>query len=611
MRTFKKIYIFCLLISTLPLIQAQNNKEQLAIQYYQNQEYEKAIDLFKDLYLKHPDAYYYNYYFQTLLHLQDFKEAERLVNKQIKIYPLIQKYKVDLGYVFSLAGEDKKAQKTYEQCIYQNKHTSASIKELSEAFQSYKRYDYAVQTLLEGRKISEIPSDYALELGHLYGLIGKHNQAIEEYMNLLTVNPAALGEVESILVTWLIDDPEQQKRNIIHKAILTYLQKNPDLQVYSSLMLWLALQEKDFSTALRQAKAMDKRYKENGQLVYEIAEIAGENYDFATALEAYDYILNVKGAESPFYSLARIASLHTNYKQISTKYPVDATAVKNLDNRLTNYFQQQNLYMQNFNLFRKWMQLKAIYAKDILTAKQLLEKAVYQSKLPPKDLACLKVDLGDILRLNDEVWEAVLLYAQVEKDFPNDTIGQLAKFKNAKLSFYLGEFDWAKAQLDVLRAATSKLIANDAMYLSMLIFDNESEDSINLALMYYARADFMIENHRLDEAKLLLDSIHEISLYHSLTDDILYKQAEIALKKNHYHQADSLLNQLIQNYPYDLLADDALYLRATLYDFYIKDIYTAMDLYQEFIRNYPSSVYVVDARKRFRSLRGDVLQQVN
>ena len=149
------------------------------------------------------------------------------------------------------------------------------------------------------------------------------------------------------------------------------------------------------------------------------------------------------------------------------------------------------------------------------------------------------------------------------------------------------------------------------MYLSMLIFDNESEDSINLALMYYARADFMIENHRLDEAKLLLDSIHEISLYHSLTDDILYKQAEIALKKNHYHQADSLLNQLIQNYPYDLLADDALYLRATIYDFYIKDIYTAMDLYQEFIRNYPSSIYVVDARKRFRSLRGDVLQQVN
>jgi len=120
-----------------------------------------------------------------------------------------------------------------------------------------------------------------------------------------------------------------------------------------------------------------------------------------------------------------------------------------------------------------------------------------------------------------------------------------------------------------------------------------------------------LESNRLEQASLMLDSINDVALYHSLSDDILYKKAEIAIKKNNYPQADSLLSLLIQNYPYDLLADDALYLKASLYDFYIKDIFTAMDLYQQLIKNYPSSIFVVDARKRFRTLRGDVLQQVN
>lgn len=611
MNTFKKIIVFCLLISSLPFIQAQNSNEQLAIQYYQEQAYEKAVELFKDLYQKRPDAYYYDYYLKTLLILKEFKEAERLVNKQIKIYSLIQKYKVDLGYVYQQAGEIKKAEKAYESCIYEINHTSYSIKELAQAFQSYQLNDYAVKTLLQGRKISQQPNDFALELGNLYSLSGKYETAITEYLSLIAVNSAALTEVEAILVSWLIDDPNQQKRNIIHTALLKYLNKYPDLQVYSSLMLWLAMQEKDFSAAMRQAKAIDKRYKENGQTVFDIAEIAGENLDFKTALDGYEYILTVKGDNSPFYNLAYIASLHTKFKQISTTYPVNITEANALDKQLENFFNTYRLNIQNVNLFREWTQLKSLYANDLQTAKQLLEQAVYQTRLPAIDLATLKVDLGDILRLTNEVWDAMLLYAQVEKDFPNDTIGHLAKYKNAKLSFYLGEFDWAKAQLDVLRAATSKLIANDAMNLSMLIFDNLSDDSLNLGLMYYARADFLLESNRLEQASLMLDSINDVALYHSLSDDILYKKAEIAIKKNNYPQADSLLSLLIQNYPYDLLADDALYLKASLYDFYIKDIFTAMDLYQQLIKNYPSSIFVVDARKRFRTLRGDVLQQVN
>ncbi|NLJ82456.1 MAG: tetratricopeptide repeat protein [Bacteroidales bacterium] len=590
---------------------AQTNNEQLAVQYFKNQEYEKAVGLFKRLYNNRPDAYYYNYYLETLIALQDFKEAEKLIQKQIRIYPLIQKYKVDLGQIYEQQGASSKAKKQYENCITQANLNSATVKELASAFQAYHLTDYAIKTYLQGRKNSLVQTEYAVELTHLYTQKKEYQKAIDELFVLIRDFPNEIVTVESILINWLIDDPQQVKRDIIRTNILKYSNRNPDIQVYSSLMLWFAMQEKDFTSALKQAIAIDKRYKEDGRTVYEISEIAGDNMDFKTSLNGLNYILIEKNIESPYYELSKVLSLRTKYKQITHTYPPKKEDIQTLDKKLYTYFKDNALNLSNVLLLREWVQLKSLYANDIQTAKALLEDAIYKQNIPHKEKALLKLDLGDILCLDEDVWEATLLYSQVEKDFPNDTISSTAKYKNAKLSFYLGEFDWAEAQLDVLRAATSKLIANDAMYLSLLISDNKTEDSLNLPLMYFARAKFFLENNQLQKAEDMIDTIGKMIIYHTLSDDILFLKAEIALKKQEYKKADSLFARIVDFHPHDLLADDALFMRATINEFYIKDMFTAMDLYQQIIRNYSSSIYASDARKRFRILRGDVLREVN
>ena len=64
-----------------------------------------------------------------------------------------------------------------------------------------------------------------------------------------------------------------------------------------------------------------------------------------------------------------------------------------------------------------------------------------------------------------------------------------------------------RGQLDILKAATSKLIANDAMELSLLISDNIEEDSLTTPLQMYARAD-LLEFRNLDnDALAVLDSV--------------------------------------------------------------------------------------------------------
>ena len=198
-----------------------------------------------------------------------------------------------------------------------------------------------------------------------------------------------------------------------------------------------------------------------------------------------------------------------------------------------------------------------------------------------------------------------MLYSQVEKTFKNEPIGHLAKLKNARLTYYIGEFAWAKAQLDVLKSATSKLIANDALELSLLISDNTEADSSYAGLFLYSRADLLLYQNKYDEAFMKLDAINTLGTWHPLFDEVLYKKAEIRILQGQYEEADTLLQKLYTSYPDDILGDDALYRRGRLYQEIFIDDQMAMDLYQELLTKHPGSIYTIDARRRFRALRGD------
>jgi tetratricopeptide (TPR) repeat protein len=251
--------------------------------------------------------------------------------------------------------------------------------------------------------------------------------------------------------------------------------------------------------------------------------------------------------------------------------------------------------------------LQAFYLGETDAAITLLLQAISIPNVLLTIQAECKLELADIYLFSDEQWEATLLYSQVEKTFKNEPLGHEAKFRNAKLSFYIGEFGWAKAQLDVLKAATSKLIANDAMELSLLISDNIDMDSSYVALGFYSKADLMVYRNKTDEALAILDSVQMVALWHPLHDEVLFKKGEIMLKQGKFADADSLFAKVTEMYPQDILADNALMKRAEIYQYQYQDVPKAMELYEKIMFDYPGSLFVVEARKRYRELRGDVL----
>ncbi len=592
-----------LLSPLLILAQPKTNDEQLAIQYFTNRDFEKAALIFENLYNSRPDGYYYAYYLQSLIETQKYDDAENLIKKHRKKNNL-PRFTVDLGYVYELSNQSDKAKKEYDKAIKGLVAEQYQIIDLANAFLSRRHVDFAIETYRQGRKIMNNTTLFSIEIAQMYQSLGNISLMMDEYLGMIEYMPNNVEDIEYRLQGIFADDEKGEKYEIVRKAILKRVQKSPENMGFAVLLYWLSLQKLDFEMAFIQAKSIDKRFTKNNQVVVEFAKVATGNQQWNYAANSYQYIID-QGENADQYLYSRLAILEVKYLELSALYPPNVEKFKELDKLYGALIKEFDFNPEMAPYIRTQANIKAYYLNQSEVAAKLLDSTLKIPGINAKEKALCKIDLADILLYSNNIWDATLLYSQVEKDFPNDTLGQNAKFKNAKLSFYIGEFEWSKAQLDVLRSATSKLIANDAMQLYMLIADNEDEDSTNIALSHYANADLYFFRKMYKEANMCLDSIGMLGLDHPLSDEVLFKKALIAINQGAFDQADSLLTKVYNYYSEDILADDALFLSAEINQKQLKNPKQASLLYEKIIINYPGSVYINEARNRFRMLRGD------
>ncbi len=580
------------------------DKERLASQYYRNREYTKAVVLYRELYKSNPQQYYYSFYLYCLIQLQEYDEGIKVARKQIRNNPDILKYYVDLGYLYNASDEESKANKQFTKVINLMPANIYKVKELANAFYMRSLIDKAILTYMKGREMLGGEYTFSMELANLYKVSGNYNAMIIELLNEAESKPESADRVRSMLQTQLYSDYEDTFRDLLWEELMRRNQKDADNPVFSEYLLWLSIQDKDFEYALIQAKSLDKRYNEDGHRIFNLGRLCLNNQDYKTAVDAFTYLIE-KGDRSIYYLSALIGKLKAKYMKLITGFSFEEKELYELQDEYKETINIYGKYPETIQLMRDLAQLQAYYLDKQDEAITLLEEVIRIPNSPREQIAECKLELADIYLFIGEVWEATLLYSQVEKAFKHEPIGHLAKLKNARLTYYIGEFEWAKAQLDVLKAATSKLIANDAMELSLLIGDNYDADSAMKGLMYFAKAELLSYQNKDDLALQTLDSIYDVNLMHPLFDEVLYKKSDIMLKRNNYEAADSLLNRIIVHFSYDILADDALFLRAKLQEEHFVNKDLAMELYQQLLLDYPGSLYTVEARKRFRKLRGD------
>jgi tetratricopeptide (TPR) repeat protein len=587
------VFVYC-----TPLL-AQDNELLLANQYTANGEQSKALEIYQKLFKQDNEAYY-SVYLSTLSDLKKFDDAESIAKKMMHKHPNTPQYIISLGSLYMQQGSIDKANSLYDELVKNLPADQVEITNLATQFYLGANMDYAIKIFRQGRKLLHNDALFSYELISLYRYKRDKINLTEEYLNILPLNPGLINQAESNLSTIYEGEADY---TMLKDALLKRIQKDPQQPIFVYLLIWQYLQQKDLDQVLNQALALSRRNNDDGNSIFELCGTLVANQAYDAAIRGYEYLIS-KGSEQQFYVPAKIELINTRSLKITSAKYVQSDLLS-LEKDYTDLLNEFGRNSNTIFAMEKLANLQAFKLHKLNDARQLLEDAIKIPNISSLMLAESKLALGDIYLLNNQQWDATLLYSQVEKDFPNTAIAQDAKFKNARLAYYTGDFTWAKAQLDVLKAATSQLVANDALNLSLLIADNLVADSTGNALKMYARADLQIFAENQEKAILILDSIDKKFPGNALSDDILMAKARILVQQKNYTDAVLLLKKIVTDHPFDLWADDAVFMLGDIYENYLGDKEQAKFYYQKIITNYPGSLWINEGRKRFRLLRGD------
>ncbi|MFY0626208.1 MAG: tetratricopeptide repeat protein [Reichenbachiella sp.] len=597
-------YSFILSLLFIPaLLFGQSNQQiQIANEYYTQGEFEKAGDIYQELSKNYKNIpVIHNNYFNVLLSLNDFKTAEKYLKKALKAYPQNIYYKIDRGLLYNAQGLENEAGEIYNRTIEEVKENDFQIRTAAQYFISKQLTEYALQTYLIGRKTHKIETIYALEIANAYRILGIKDKMIDEYLVFAGIRSSNLRYVKNILQNLL--QKEEDKENF-KNVLIENIQKYPSQPMYGDLLIWINIQEKNFYAAFIQARALDKRFNENGTRILNLGKIAMENQAFDDAIQCFEYIANFY-PEGKYYIKVRRLIVEAREQKIKYEFPVDTLAIRKLIAEYDLLLEDLGKSPLTMEAYRNKALLHAFYMQENDSAIQILNEIISTPRISNNIRSQSKLDLGDIYILIGEPWESTLLYSQVEKSNKSNKIGYLAKLKNAKLNYYRGNFELAKGHLDIIKLATTREIANDAIALSLLIQDNTALDSSDFVMKEFAHIELVEYQNNILEAQNLYNEMLVKYPGHSLTDEIQWKLSNINMKLGEFKEAIKHLDLILDNYDSDILGDDAMYTKAKIYEEYLLDVDKAMDLYKNFLITYPGSVYIAEARKRYRNLRGD------
>jgi tetratricopeptide (TPR) repeat protein len=597
---FRKI-IYLMIAGFFPLLALSQDKDiDLANEYYSNAEYEKAISLYAGIVKDRQFVFtVHKNYLDALLKLEKFDDTEKYLKRQMKNFPTESLFQVDYGVFLIMRNKKDDAEKHLATYIETVKKDDAQIRYAARNFINANLYDYAEILYLAGRKNGN--DKFTYELASLYAMAGKTDMMVMEYLDILKDDEEQLDYIQNILQARMRDEEDFAK---IEPVLYKSMQKYPDKIVYNEMLVWFYVQMKNFSKAFFQAKAVDKRKKLEGGGVFDIGGLAMENKDYENAIKIFEFLVD-KYKEESIYVMARRQLVKAKEELVKNTFPVDLEKIKSLAKDYQQIIGELGLVDYTAEAARSMALLHAFYLNNKDTAILVLDKIINTPTVRKDFTDQVKLDLGDIYLLKSEPWEATLLYSQVEKRQKEKDLGHLAKLKNAKLSYYKGEFELAKENLDVLKLATTREIANDAMQLSLLIGDNIALDTTEAALKEYASIDLLVFQGQYEQALEKYKAMQKEFASHPILDEILWAKANIYAKLGKFEQAIEEYIKIIEQFNDDIWADDANYMIAKIYDENLKNKDKAMEYYQYQLTKYQGSMYSVEARKRYRALRGD------
>jgi tetratricopeptide (TPR) repeat protein len=588
----QKIAFFLFLLSSF-WVSAQN--EQLALQYFDDGEFEKALTIFEESLQKQPSNFFF---FQKILEcrqqLKQYEKVEELISKRIDKYNQPQLF-IELGYNHQLQKNIEKAEINYDLAIQEVDKEPNYAYQVASSFEKKVLLEWALKTYETAQKKNpKLNFDYQSAL--LHGQLGKLDLMLQKLLDYSYANQENTALVQNQLSRFLLDDVDGAFANEIKKGLLLKTQKSQDVY-WNQFLSWYFVQQKEYGKAFVQEKAVYKRNPDSFYNIVTLAKLAIDEKQNEEATSILTFVLeNTDNLDLQMQAHHFLVSM-----EIESALEKDYLA---LDLKLQGLLKKYGITPFSLELQILTAHFEAFYLKLTDLGKQLLQNAL-QLPLNIREESRVKMELADIMVYDEKFNQAILYYAQVEENLKNDVIAHEASFKLAKANFYKRDFDWTLQQVKNLKQSPSLLIANDAVELFLLIEDNSVEDSLRIALQDYAKADFQLYQKKNDEALQSFLTILQKHKGKSIEESTLFKVGKIYEEKNDYAKAIQYYQNILEQHKDGIYKDEALFFSAEIYRKHLLDNEKAKQLYEKIVLEHPDSLYFTESRKQYRTLRGD------
>jgi tetratricopeptide (TPR) repeat protein len=586
----RKIIFFFLFL--LPMI-SWAQEQQLAYDYFRKGEYEKAASIYEKLYVENKfNAHYLSKLIDCYQQLEEFTKAKESIENHLEEFPSQVHFYVEIGYNYELQYLQSEADSYYKKALSTLDVKTNYGYSIGKAFQENHLLDYALEAYKK-TMIQNPKANYSLQVASIYGEKGEINNMFDTYLSMVDVDEKYTNTIMRYIGKYITGDSQNEYNTVFKRLVLKRLQSNQK-NSWNELLSWLFMQQKEYDKAYIQEKALHKRSLESLEGIVRLGEIAFDNKEYETTEKCFDYVLEntvdvVEIMDAKLYKLYINIETSEDFGVVNSQFQ----ALFNEYGKSTSTLDIQIAYA-DFLTFKYNQPDQAI---KVLKGALKLRSNNFQK-------GAIKIKLGEVLVFNNRFNEALIYFSQVQASLKNHILAQKARFKVAQTSYYKGDFDWAETQLKVLKGSTSQLIANDALDLSLIINDNIVQDSLRLALKTYAQADLLAYQHKNQQAVDSLNTILTQHKGHAIEDEALFKQAKVFEEMKLYEKAESNYLKIIKINAEDILVDDAYYNLGEI-NSQQNNIEKAKEYYQKIIFDFPSSIHLVDARKKYRKLRGD------
>lgn len=588
----KKFFATCFLLLSFSAF-AQN--EQLAANYFEKGDFEKALVAYEELLSKQQgNSIYFQRTVESYQQLSQYEKAGTLIQQRLDKYKQPQLF-VELGYNFQLQKDEKNATKNYDKAVEKINENPSNVYAIASNFEKKSLLDYALKSY-ELALTLEPKFNFRQQIAVLYGQQGKVDLMIEKLLEDGEQNPQSTIYIQNYLSRFMMEEGDESFAETLRKALVLKTQKSQDLY-WNQFLSWFFVQQKEYGKAFIQEKAIYKRNPESFSNIVSLAELAIEANQDEDAVNIINFVLeNTQDLDLQIFSNAFLLRNRIE-KSTSKDYPAIKTDLE--------------LALKKFGVSPFTISLQELQAEffafqlnDPESGKAVLKNAL-NFQLDEYQKAELKMQLADILVLQEQFNQALIYYSQIEEDLKNNEIGHEASLKVAKTSYFQGDFQWAQSQFKILKSASTQLIANDAMEYFLLINDNTVADSAQVALKKFARGDYLMYQNKSDLALGQFATILKEHKGDEIESVTLLRMGKINEKSGNYPEALRFYKEIIDLHSDGIYVDEALFFSAEIYYEQLKQPDLAKPLYEKMIFDHQDSIHFIEARRKFREIRGD------